>query len=212
MCAGDLLTMKQMLSNQGNTVVEIMIALGLVGLVSLGIFSLSQETLKNIQSNQLATTRDQLAMQFRQSAGRIRNLKLTLKKPENEKFLNCVCGTGSGCTSAKSYPLSLYDDSVPEEAVKTFYDYSGIPCEEKASNCAIKVTITFTAQCKPPLPSTDPTPPVSCDGVPVEFFAITYLIEQNTSPSKNGNLFKPVSGSTFTQVANFAPPGSGVCP
>lgn len=208
----DLLTMKQMFSNRGNTIVEIMIALGLVGLVSLGIFSLSQETLKTIQSNQLAATRDQLAMQFRQSAGRILNLRLSLTKPENQDFLNCVCGTASGCTSAKSYPLSLYDNSVPDEPIQTFYDYSGIPCKETATNCTIKVTTNFVAQCKPTLPSADPTAPASCVGTPVEFFAVTFTIQQNPNTLEHGNLFKSISGSTFTQVSNLVPAGSGVCP
>jgi Tfp pilus assembly protein PilV len=217
MCAGDLLTMKQLLSNQGHTLVEIMIALGLVGLVSLGIFSLSQETLKNIQSNQLATTRDQLAMQFRQNAGRPRILKNSLKRPENQFFFNCVCGQGSGCNTATDYNLALYDDAgLPADSkpLALFYDYSGMPCDKTASNCAIEVKITFVAQCKPDLPAADPTPPATCAvGAPVEFFAVRYSISQNSNiTKKNGILFQTVRGSAFTQVANFAPAGSGVCP
>lgn len=214
LCAGDLLTMKQLLSNQGSTITEIMIALGLVGLVSLGIFSLSQDTLKTIQANQLAATRDQLATQFRQSAGRVRNLKLSLTKSENQDFFNCVCGQGSGCESAKPYTnFALYDDSNLNAAIPTYYDYSGIPCEHPtATNCAIKVTVSFVAQCKPTLPSADPTPPATCVGVPVEFFAVNFTIQPNPDSLVHGSLFKSVSGSAFTQVSNLAPAGSGVCP
>jgi Tfp pilus assembly protein PilV len=217
MFAGDLLTMKQIFSNRGSTIIEIMIALGLVGLVSLGIFSLSQETLKTIQSNQLATTRDQLATEFRQNAGRLRNLKNSLNQPENQTFFNCACGQGSGCDTAKSYTLALYDDAgstATPKALPLFYDYSGIPCDKTASNCAIEVQISFMAQCKPILPSADPTPPAICAaGAPAEFFSVNFTIQQNSNiPKKKGILFKAVSGSAFTQVANFAPAGSGVCP
>ncbi|MFS4460719.1 Tfp pilus assembly protein FimT/FimU [Bdellovibrio sp. HCB2-146] len=202
--------MKQIYSNQGHTVIEIAIALGLVGLVSLGIFSLTQETLKNIQHSKLATTRDQLATQFRQSAGRMKNLRLSLTKPENEAFLNCVCGKGSGCTSAQSYPLSLYDDALPDKPISTFYDYAGMPCDQNADSCAIRVTVNFVPQCKPVLPSADPTPPATCVGVPVEFFAVSFTVQQNPATLSQGSLFKTIGGSSFTQVSALVA-GTGVC-
>lgn len=205
--------MKQLASNHGHTIVEIIIALGLVGLVSMGIFSLSQDTLKNIQSSKLSTTRDQLATQFRASAGRIKNLRLSLAKPENVDFYNCVCGKGSGCTSYKLYEsLALYDDSDTERAIATYYDHSGIPCESSsAGSCTIQVKLSFRAQCKPTLPSADPSPPLNCVGVPVEFFAINYEILQNESSKiSHGNLFKPVSGWVYTQVSTLVA-GSPVC-
>lgn len=190
-----------------------MIALGLVGLVALGIFTLSQDTLKTIQSNQLAATRDQLATEFRQSAGRIRNLRLSLNQPENLQFKNCVCGLNAECKSAQAYTFTLYDDySEAKTPFKTYFDYSGNPCTNStASNCTIRVKTEFVSQCQPALPSTDPSPPASCMSSPVEFFAVKFTIEHNSDPSAPGK-FKPITGSVYTQVANFAPAGSGVCP
>lgn len=205
--------MKRVFSNRGHTLVEIMIALGLVGLVSMGIFSISQDTLKNIQSNKLSTTRDQLATEFRQSAGRVKYLHASLPKSENVAFYNCVCGKGSGCTSAKEYTdLVLYDDSKPDgKAIKRYYDYSGIPCENPAaSSCAIRVRLSFLAQCKPTLPSADPTPPFNCTA-PVEFFAIRFVVEPNEdSIPSHKDSFKFVSGSAYTQVSTLLA-GSSVC-
>lgn len=179
----------------------------------MGIFSLSQDTLKTIQSNQLAATRDQLATQFRQSAGRIKNLQLSLNKPENLQFKTCVCGLNAECVSAMEYSIALYDDSsVPHAPFKSYYDYSGNPCNPTASNCAIEVITKFKAQCMPTLPSADPTAPASCMGTPVEFFAVNFKIQPNSTNGTHSTLFKSVKGSAYTQVSNFAPAGSGVCP
>jgi Tfp pilus assembly protein PilV len=212
MRAGDLLKMQQTFSNRGSTLIEIIIALGLIGMVTMGIISLSQDTLQNIQSNKLAATRDQLATQFRQSAGRIKILRFSLNKPENLEFYNCVCGQGAGCASAQPRDLVLYDPSAPNKPIDMFYDYSGLPCLETATNCTIKVTLKFVPQCAPVLPSADPTPPASCVGVPAEFFAVSFTVQQNPNAHVRSNLFKSISGSAFTQVANLAPAGSGVCP
>jgi len=204
--------MKQSLSTQGNSAIEIMIALGLIGLVTLGIFGLSQDVLKYIQRNKISTARDQLAAQFRQSAGRIANLKLSLTKPENQDFFNCVCGQGTGCVSARPYSLSLYDPAKADTPIQTYYDSSGVPCLKTAENCVIEVNLGFVAQCAPPtLPAADPTPLAAC-GTAVEFFAVTYTVQRNESTPTQGNLFKTIKGSVFTQVSTLAPAGSGVCP
>lgn len=188
-----------------------MVALALVGLVSMGIFSVSQDTLKTIQHDKLTTTRDQLATQFRQNAGRFKNLHLSLKKPENSAFYNCVCGKGSGCSSLDAPELALYDNSVPDKPIASYYDYAGIPCSDKAAaSCVIYVKTVFKAQCKPVLPSADPTPPVSCVGEPVEFFAVSFEVAPNHKSPDTVDLFKSVSGSAFTQVSTLLA-GSTVC-
>jgi hypothetical protein len=138
---------------------------------------------------------------------------LSLSKPENIKFKNCVCGLGPGCNTSEKFTLALYDPSSPNQAVATYYDSSGIPCvTNNAQNCLIEVTLGFTPQCMPSLPSANPTPDTICVGKPAEFVAVSFTVRPNSLLTNQTETFKPVSGSVFAQVTNLAPAGSGVCP
>lgn len=205
------LKMKHLQLNRGHTVLEIVIALGLAGLLILIIFKISEDAMSTVKKNQLVGSRDQIASWVRQSAGNLRGLQASLKKPGNEPFYNCVCGKGAGCSSAQTYDFTLYDFSDINNPIKTYFDHSGNPCLNTSPNCAIEVTLKFIAQCMPTLPSADPTPPVSCTGAPVEFVAILYSVHQNPSTLSQGQLLKPISGSVFTTTSKLIPPGSGLC-
>lgn len=201
-------------SAAGYTVVEIMIALGIIVLLSGLAAQVYQTVLGDTQKRQLASTRDQIVLQIRQSASSLKGLKNSLKQPGNEQFYNCVCGQGTGCNSGQIYAFNLYDlPDTPPALVPLYYDVNGSPCDPNAKNCLIKVTMNFIAQCMPTLPSADPSPPASCVGQPVEFFGILFKVQQNPlTVAEQGNLLKTVGGTAYTQVANFAPAGSGVCP
>lgn len=205
--------MKTVSTERGYTIIELTVALGIATVVGLLISHIYQNVIHSSNQRQLNSTRDQVALWIRQSAGNLQNLKNSLKQPKNEQFYNCICGQGAGCASAKIYPFTLYD--LPTDTltpVPTYYDSHGFSCDKLAKNCLIEVSVSFTAQCKPVIPSTDPSPPATCTGEPVEFFGVLYSIRQNPLTIDQGNLFKTVAGTAFTQTKALNPPGSGVCP
>jgi hypothetical protein len=182
-------------------------------MLSLLVTQIYQTVLGDTQKRQLASTRDQVVLQIRQSAANLKGLKNSLKQPGNEQFYNCVCGQGAGCSSGQVYAFKLYDlQETPPVLVPLFYDVNGSPCNETAKNCFIKVTMNFVAQCKPTLPSADPSPPATCVGEAVEFFGILYKVQQNPPTLDQGSFLKDVGGTAFTQVSSLNPSGSGVCP
>ena len=193
----------------GYTLVELIVALGIfviLGLISTKVY---QSAITDSRQLQLTTTRDQIVLWLRQNASDARNLKNSLKQPENIDFYNCVCGKGAGCTSSKTYDFVLYDmQDNPITPLPLYFNTSGIPCDKNSKNCLIEVKTSFIAQCMPPLPAPDPSPPWQCAN-PVEFFGIFFTVQQNPLTTDQGSLFRSVSGSAFTQVANL---GAGICP
>lgn len=205
--------MKPVLAERGYTIIEMTVALGIAALISILISAIYKNVILSSQQRQLHTTRDQVALWIRQHSGNLKNLKNSLKQPGNEQFYNCICGQGAGCASAKIYPFTLYDLSeAPLTPVPTYYDSHGFPCDKNATNCHIEVNLSFIAQCKPIMPSADPSPPATCTGEAVEFFGVLYSIRQNPLTLAQGDLFKTIAGTAFTQTKDLNPAGSGVCP
>jgi len=200
-------------SRRGNTIIEVMIALGVLAVLGLIMTEVIRNVMKDLQQRQLTSTRDQVALWVRQSAGSVRGLQNSLKQTGNEAFYTCVCG--GGCNSAQLLKFTLYDlPTSPVTPIPTYYNAAGLPCDPNASNCYIRVTINFSAQCWPPIPSNTPVPPASCVQA-AEFVAVYYKIDQNPVtivPNSQVIPLKPITGSVFTQVASLNPPGSGICP
>lgn len=199
--------------NSGFTILELLLAAALIAFLGLLTAQVMTDAAQSAQTMQMMSVRDQIAIWTRSSAGNIKNLTASLKQAPNTAFYNCVCGQGSGCTSATPADFFLYDaTTTPLATFPAYYDTSGNPCaNQNAANCAFYVKISFVAQCAPPLPSSYPYPPYTCSQA-AEFFGITFSVQQNPNLPANSNYLKPIGSTVFMASSELAPSGSGVCP
>ncbi|WP_413290229.1 type II secretion system protein J [Bdellovibrio sp. HCB337] len=204
--------MNSKLAQRGYTLIEIILSLAVTSVLVLIVAQVSQDIIKDVQRNNLVAARDQVVATFRQSSGSINILRASLRAASNTQFRDCVCGTGAGCVSAQNYPFVLYENDGAGLPISTYFDANGLPCDKNQRSCLVEITTYFVAQCMPVLPSSDPQPPASCVGVPVEFIGVFYNVHQNPLTVDQGNVIKPVAGAVFTQANLLAPTGSGVCP
>jgi prepilin-type N-terminal cleavage/methylation domain-containing protein len=196
----------------GFTVPELIVTVVVVSILGLITAQVIIDVSRSSQQRQLTSTRDQVAIWMRSSAGSPGNLVASLKKPENSLFYKCVCG--GGCTSAVANDFVLYDASAnPPKPLSLSYNAMGTVCENpNAANCYISVKIKFIAQCAPTLPSSTPYPPYTCS-TPAEFFGITFQVIQNPLSVIQGNQFKDIGGTVFFKVSDLKnPDGSEACP
>jgi Tfp pilus assembly protein PilV len=205
---------RQSSSIAGFTVVEVLVAVALFGLITVAVAMVLAAFLKNTQQTSLRITRDQVVNQLRMTLNNSKAIVNSLKKPENLAFHNCLCGIGT-CKNMEKVatgdflPFSFYD--VSDSKLSTaFYDTAGIPCDPIGAQCLIRVKTTFFAQCLPDFTSANQNPPSSCDGTPAEFVAIVYTVDENPATLDQQSLhLKPISGPVYIQPKDLP---AGSCP
>lgn len=205
-----VLSMKRKNAGQGFSIFELMVALGMGSIVLLLVIFISHDVSKSLMRNQLVTARNQILISMRQSAEDLSALRISLKKTENTQFYACVCGSTVECRSAQSYPLTIFDAAHVTTPIPKFYDSNGVPCDNTSGHCPVEVETKFLAQCRPTLPSENPTPPAACVGQPAEFIAITYLVKQNPAVADAGEHWEPIQGAVYSMTSEIS--AAGGCP
>lgn len=199
-------------SNRGYTIVEVLVVVGLFSLLSAAVAVVSLGFLKNAKQTSLRMARDQIVNQLINTTTTKKAIVNSLNKPENIAFYNCVCGIDTCTNMLKPFlPFTLYDTSTNIQSPR-FYDDAGASCDPSKARCRIRVTTSFFAQCKPDFSSANQSPPANCNGVPADFVAIMYSVDENPDipvTDQQNVLLKKISGPTYIQVADIAP---GVCP
>jgi type II secretory pathway pseudopilin PulG len=200
----------------GFTLIEVLIAIGLMMMLITATAAVSIDTLRNLRQSRLNMSRDEQVNQLRALATNPRAIIKSMSQPENAAFLNCVCGKNTCSHMEKTstgefLPFKLYDAAGTLQS-PAFFDDSGIPCDPSDPRCAIRVTTTFFAQCKPDLLAANQNPPLTCNGVPADFVAVMYKVDENPiAAAQNPVHFKPLSGPTYIEVSNLLKE-PGACP
>ncbi|MGZ3769876.1 MAG: type II secretion system protein [Bdellovibrio sp.] len=206
------MTIQSRQSELGYTIVEILVAVGLFSFLALLISVVSLGFLKNAKGTSLKMTRDQIVNQLINTSVNQRAILNSLNRPENSAFFNCVCGKNTCTNMLKPYlPFTLYDSAGSIQS-PMFYDDYGSPCDSTNPRCRIKVTTSFFAQCMPDLTSTNQNPPPTCDGVPAEFVAIIYTVEENPNipvTDQKSVALRKITGPSYIQVSDLP---AGACP
>jgi prepilin-type N-terminal cleavage/methylation domain-containing protein len=206
------------LLTDGYTLMELVIATALMGLLVLIVATVNYHSLRASYNQGLTATRDQLVLQIRQSAMASNSVITSLSKKDagnalvNPELHDCICGVGA-CQSMQQpfKAVTLYDWSG-QQIAPAFYDVNGIPCQGQDPGCTFKVSTTFFAECKPNLAAGSEDPAPNCPGASAEFVAINYKVEQNPNfvPSGNSIAPRPISGTVFVDPAQLDLSG-GVC-
>jgi type II secretory pathway pseudopilin PulG len=200
----------------GFTLVEVLVAIGLMILLITATATVSVDTLRNLRQSHLNMSRDELVNQLRALVTSHRAILKSMSQPENAAFFNCVCGKNTCShmeqTSTGDFlPFSLYDSTGILQS-PAFFDEAGVPCDSADPRCAIRVTTTFFAQCKPDLSAANQNPPLTCNGVPADFVVVMYKVDENPmAAAQNSVHFKPLSGPTYIEVSNLLKE-PGACP
>jgi prepilin-type N-terminal cleavage/methylation domain-containing protein len=195
---------KLSLSSAGFTLVEVLVATGLFGIVTAGAAVAAMAFLKNAQETSLRMTRDQVVTQLRMTATNKKAILLSMKKPENIAFYNCICGKGT-CTNMQQpfASFSLFDNSGQLQG-PAYYDSSGMPCDFHSPQCALRVITKFYAQCKPDLTSGNQNPSASCNGIPADFVTVYYTVDENPNSAGQQRVpLRPVSGPIYIQASDL---------
>jgi len=193
----------------GFSLPEMLVTIGLVGILTLSINIAAVDMFKNSQAVSLKLSRDQIVNQIRSVAFNKKAVALTLSKKTggarvNPEFYDCACGAGT-CTSMKQpFPaITLYDWAGNVQS-PTYYDASGSSCDPtKSGLCAIRVTTSFFAECGPDLTQANQNPPLTCNGIPAEFVGIYYTIDQNPNVQSLQIPLKPIVGQVFIQTTDL---------
>jgi prepilin-type N-terminal cleavage/methylation domain-containing protein len=196
-------------STAGYTLMEILVATGLLGILATGFSVTSMAFFKHSQQSNLQISRDQVVVQLRVVATHQKSIFKSLKDPANAAFRNCACGIGT-CTNMKE-PFAAFTllDSSGSIQSPAYYDSSGVSCDPLNPRCLIRVRTTFFAQCQPDLASPSQNPRASCDGTPAEFVGIFYVVDENPNSAKLPIAhLKPVSGPIYLQTADIP---AGAC-
>ncbi|HEY8271408.1 MAG TPA: prepilin-type N-terminal cleavage/methylation domain-containing protein [Pseudobdellovibrionaceae bacterium] len=196
-------------SNSGFTLVEVLVATGLFGLLTAAVAIAAMAFLKSAQQTNLRITRDQIVTQLKMTALNKKAILLSIKKPENVALYNCVCGVGTCANVQQPYlAFTLYGTNGNIES-PLYYDSSGSPCDPTSPQCVVRVKTSFFAQCKPDLASVNQNPPLTCNGTPAEFVSIVYTVDENPAAVSGQSVrLKPVSGPIYIQTVDMDP---GVC-
>lgn len=192
----------------GFTLLELIVATGVFGLLTMVIATVLSQVFKMREQNQMVSTRDEVVIQTRMAAANIMGLRASISKPNNLQLKQCICG--GGCLGWENFALELWNSGGTEQLTPRFYDANGTPCQANEPKCFFQVTAIFIAQCRPPLPSPDPTPPANCN-MPAEFLNVRITVEKNPNSAPAPIPIKPVVVSVFNAVRDIAPPMSGVC-
>jgi prepilin-type N-terminal cleavage/methylation domain-containing protein len=196
-----------MSSQSGHTLLELVVVMGLLGILALAISSLTGIFFESSQQANLSATRDQIVLDLRRTAEDPRALRASLKKPGNTSFFNCACG-GALCENLIASPLNVYSASGELQSPR-YYNGNGGPCQPTDRGCVIRVQTTFLAQCMPDLKTTTQLPPADCAPAAAEVIAVLFQVDQNPLSNTGGVVMvRNVSGAVYQQVKDIAIPGA----
>ncbi len=169
--------------NRGFSLVEILVALGIMAGLMLGIVTLVENTNKSSMATRLSLTRDRLTNLVTLYVSRTAALKNSLTHANNSYFERCVNSNIAGttdCTAGTTYALTLLEPVgtnifAGTTAAPSRYDANGAPCAAVSNGCPLEVITSFVAVC--------PGATAVCDQA--QSLQVTYLVRKSpalTSP------------------------------
>lgn len=142
-------------STSGQSLISVLIAAGIVGLIALAIAQLASTQQKSILQARLISSRDNIRNQLDRAASDFRLLKTSANVfLENTALKNCI--EGGDCQVGIAQPFQLVDpadsSSTPSQLSGTpsapqRYSIDGSRCETANDQCPIVVFTTFSATC-----------------------------------------------------------------
>ena len=195
--------------NQGFSLIEVLISLGIVSAMMLALVELFTSSTKSIVTARATLSRDYLVslVQMYLTSGAAMSNSLTLAA--NADLIQCVDGTpnANGCNSASTYSFTLLPPYGTTPVTGTtvspaYYDASGAPCTPPSNLCILQATTTFTANC----PGGTPT----C--TTAQSLNITYQI--GLVPGAQLNMWGRLANKSTTIVRNVLDVSNGTvsCP
>jgi hypothetical protein len=166
-------------TKSGFTVLEMLIATGLIGVFIYYSMTMFQSLNFSVVRSRTTSTRDRLLSGIRNVAGMPATLRASARATDsagtlvNQALYNCVgSSTPSQCENNKTSPLTLYAPTVvmdasgnpvglkaisaPDNApnTKLHLDLFGVSCDIPSASCPFTIYTSFRAQCPPnPLPA-----------------------------------------------------------
>ena len=194
----------------GFTIVELMLALGLGGILLLGVLALCSYYNQYFAYSRALSTRNELIAEVKAFGSSLSVLQASAQAPENSDLANCLSGVA--CNTI-ALPLALYaPNSLASQSALSgtasnprFYNINGSPCPRSmtvpTSQCPLEVYTSFVPQC-PASPPASMVPSSTCSGVPPDVIVVIYTVQQaegiSLGPNGVGQL-APFSGTIIVQ-------------
>lgn len=124
------LPLPQLIScERGITMIEAVIAMGILGVVIVGGSFHMKNVNHSLRSMQEFQTADALELNLFKIFSNDANVRYTVAKSGISKLINCVKGSGL-CTDKAKYPVSFYvnKQSTPFAGKSVYYSKDGSPC------------------------------------------------------------------------------------
>jgi prepilin-type N-terminal cleavage/methylation domain-containing protein len=176
--------------NEGMTLTELMVAMGVSSIVGLTAAAAMIELARTQASLDVIITRDSILQELRVGASSKKILERSKDRPQNIRLKECLDpADGVNCQGFQEFPVKLYDapstatGALPisgNESEPQRYTVRGVRCSPElalnADRCPIQVSTFFRAQCKVD-PNVSFLPPNTCAAIP-DFIEVFYKIEQ----------------------------------
>lgn len=166
----------------GFTLVELLIAIGILSIFITMSLIFSQNVNRSSDLGRTTSTRDTLWLKIRNVSGMPSALRNSIKAavagtttPVNKDLNNCVSGLqANACVNNQTYPLVLFSPTVSLDAAgnplgllpitsyknsptPSYFNSFGSPCVKGTPDCLFIVYTSFAPQCPPPmLPQSPP--------------------------------------------------------
>lgn len=186
----------------GFSLVEILVALGVMSILMLGIITLVENTNKSGMATRMALTRDRLTNLVTLYISRTGALKNSIINAGNANFDRCVNTSIAGtldCTAGPVNDLFLLEPVgatvfAGPPANPSRYDANGGPCPALSVNCPLEVITSFTAVC--------PGATATCDQA--QSVQVTYIVQLAPALGNQGNWLGTVASRTATITKSVA--------
>lgn len=221
--------LKKIKQVQGATLLETLVAIGIVGLIAAGMAQFFLTSVRIQRTNKHKTAMRYLALDIENKLKTASSIYLSLLDPQNIDLIKCTLGTLDGCTNT----LVSYDPGAPNyfalhyrtqnddsQAITSedpdaplIYDTNGILCPEGEptgdAQCAFQAETFFYASCDPAEGSS------TCEYGPA-LLHVAYRVSQIPGTLSNQQRFQDlprsihfythqvsnILGSTMTAVCN----------
>jgi prepilin-type N-terminal cleavage/methylation domain-containing protein len=211
--------LKQLKQNDGFTLLEVMVAMGLGIIFFLGSLNFIQMNSAASTLNRTISSRARILAGIRSVAGMPASLRASMRamssksEPVNLGLRNCVGGVNpKDCKNGHNYSLTLYlpevildpvtkvaTSLIPITAPPARFDTFGQSCSKLSAACPLVVSTTFTPQCPPP-PMASPSHANAGNLAPASVCTVAELVAVTYSVQLDKNLVAPTQPALFTFV------------
>jgi len=153
-------------SEWGTTLVETAIAVGILGVTAMGMTQFFSQNIKLEKQNKIKAAMEFLAQDIENKLKTPSSIYLSLLDGNNLSLSQCILGWSTGCTAALTTPGSQnpfalnYDVGLnqigkrltnPTSVALAYYDVNGLPCNRQQTplTCVFTAETFFYATCDP---------------------------------------------------------------